>query len=242
MRILLFTFVIFGFCSCSGISKKDLPNLEGEWIYTRETARHSRQDVGLKFDNDTLSIITNSGFWQEGKYELNQDTVNVEGFGGAITRYLILDYHQDTLTLTRGSYAEKLYNRRLEYSPNLKFYKIKFKTDRCYGYCPEFMMTLDRNGDVNFEGIRNTKHVGDTKFTIDTHALQTIDSLFKWSYIDGLDTTELYAAVDDWAMSITFYYNKDRVVTVSGTSTQMPYRLKRIIWRLTDEVRKKGLI
>ena len=242
MKLLLTIIVILEFCACSEVSREELPDLEGEWMYTKETANISGDDVGLKFEDDTVYVIRNSGLWQEGKYTLKQGEVDVVGFGGIKTKYFILNHLPDTVKISRGNHVEKLYSRRLEYNPNLKFDKIIFNAGGCYGECPEFIMTLYGDGDVNFQGTTNTKSLGNTKFKVETRALQTIDSLFKWSYIDSLDATKDYGAVDGWGMEITFYYTENRVKTINGTSMEMPFRLKKIIRWLTDEARKKDLI
>ena len=243
MKILLGIIGIYGFCSCSfGVRQQNVVSLEGEWILVEDTTEIFSHDLGLKFRDDTLLTIRNSGLWQEGKYTLKHDTVYIEGFGGQISTYLILDHVRDTLTLFRHGKIEKLYNRQLEYDPSLKFDKIILKTRGCYGDCPEFVMSIHYDGKVNFKGVRNAKFIGDKEFKMDGKKVHRIDSLFKWSFITRLDTAEYYGAVDGWAMNVMFYYNGNKVTTVKGTSMEMPVRLKRIIGILTNDVREKELI
>jgi len=243
MKILLAIIGICGFFSCTtGFKEGDMVSLEGEWIFIEDTTEIFGHDLGLKFRDDTLLTIRNSGLWQEGKYTLKQDTVYIEGFRGQISTYLIRNHVLDTLTLFRHGRIEKLYNRRLEYDPDLKFDKIILETKGCYGNCPEFMLTIHNDGNVNFRGIRNAKYIGEKEFKMERQNLHKIDTLFKWSFITRLDTSEFYGAVDGWAMDITFYYNGNNVSTVKGTSMEMPFRLKRIVGRLTNDLRVRGLI
>lgn len=219
-----------------------MPTLEGEWIYTTETARINGDDVGVKFSDGNLLIIRNSGLWQEGKYALSQDTIYIEKFGGVRSRYLINSYQSDSLTFSRGNHPVKLYSRRLEYNPDLKFDKIILETGGCDANCPKFFMVLNSNGDINFEGIYDSKYIGATNFKMDASAFHEVDSLFKWSYIDNLDTSKDYGFIDGWSINITFYYNGKSIKTITGTYSEMPFRLKGILAILIEVARKRELI
>jgi len=198
--------------------------------------------VGLRFIDDTLYTIRNGGLWQEGKYSVRGDTIYVEGFEGQITAYEILKFNIDSLTLSRYGDSDDYYSRRLEHSPDLKFDRIRLEGGTCFGECPQFAMTVERDGVVDFKGLKNGKFIGVKKYSLEPETIDKIDSLFKWTYINRIDTTDFYGVDDGWSINATFYYNTDQVTKIKGTSSSMPYRIKGIIWILLADLRKKDLI
>ncbi len=244
MRHLIVIIGILGLSACSFFpEEKEKLRLEGDWIYVEDTTGlFSRYDLGLRFRDSTLLTIKKSALHNRGKYSLDQDKILVQEFGGIISSYQIIEHLPDTLTLSHNSKTRKLYNRRLEFNSDLKFEKISLVAGSCFGYCPEFIFTIQSDGKANFKGINNVKLVGDTVFRIENQTLQNIDSLFKRSYIDNLDTTANYWAMDDWSLNITFHYNESKSKTIDGTYMFMPFRLKGIIRRMLTTLVKEELI
>jgi len=244
MRNILFLFILLGLLSCD-VDTDKLSSLEGEWIYIRDSSNviemsKSAHEIGLRFKNDSLYLIKNDGLYLEGKYFLEKNNMNVEVFGGKISKYTIRKHSRDTLWLM-GKLGGELYNRKLEFNPNLKFEKIILKSGICYGNCPEFQIVLNKNGNVDFTGFNNVKLIGTKHFSM-SNKIQKIDSIFKLSNIEKSDYTGSFGSIDGWDMNITFYYNDSKIKSIKGTYFSMPYRIKGIINILINEVEKKEMI
>nr|WKN39153.1 DUF6438 domain-containing protein [Tunicatimonas sp. TK19036] len=234
---------MWSICACAGRVNQDQLTLEGDWIYIKDSSEISTiTDAGLRFSNDTLLPLGSSMFWPSSHYILKQDSIIFEDFDGKKSFYLILNHQPDSLTLSLNGHIERYYNRQLEYNSRLQLDSIILKTGWCFGDCPEFTMTFHPSGSSQFRGIRDTKFIGERKLTVERDRLNKIDSLFKWSYIDHLDTTEYYSAIDGWSTGIILYYNENQVKRVEGTMMNMPFRLKPIIWELVVFLKEEKMI
>ena len=241
-RGLLVMIGLCSICSCTTSREKEELRLDGDWMYLKDTTEIVVNYVGLRFLDDTLFTIKNGGLWQEGRYFLRGDTVYVEEFGGKLTTYEVLKFSADSLRISRYGHSDDYYSRRLEFNPELEFNEIKLEGGTCFGECPHFVMTVERNGEVNFKGLKNGKFIGNKEYLIEKEKINKIDSLFKWSYINKIDTTDFYGEDDGWSINITFYYNNGQVTTIKGTRNSMPFRLYGIIWTLLEDLRKRDLI
>lgn len=179
-------------------------------------------------------------FWPQSQYIVNQDTVFIEELDGSESFYLIHNHTSDSLILSRDGHTERYYNRRLEYNLALKLDSITLETGECFGDCPRFMMTVHQDGTVEFEGFEHTKVLG--KKALKMKNLDKLDSLFRWSYIDHLDTTKNYGVIDGWSTNIAFHYNERNTAKVNGTMMDMPFRLRELIAELTNLLYTNGLI
>ena len=72
--------------------------------------------------------------------------------------------------------------------------------------------------------------------------LDKLDSLFRWSYIDHVDSTKNYGVIDGWSTNIAFHYNERNTAKVNGTMMDMPFRLRELIAELTNLLYTNGLI
>jgi hypothetical protein len=64
--------------------------------------------------------------------------------------------------------------------------RIDFKTDRCFGTCPVFEMTIDKNFDVEYNGLEFVDKKGKYKLRINTQDWDYITSLIRNLKIEDL--------------------------------------------------------
>ena len=136
----------------------------------------------------------------------------------------------------------RYYNRTLEFKENLRFQKITLQGGQCFGECPEFYLTIDDKGNTEFKGLENSKFQGTKNYSIDTPTKDKIDSLFQWTNINNIDTTDYYGSDDGWSLTITFQYRDNELRRIKGTYSSMPHRLKGMIRTILDDLRKRGLV
>ncbi|MEM6845638.1 MAG: DUF6438 domain-containing protein [Bacteroidota bacterium] len=239
----LVVLVILSLYACATNKNEDKVSLEGDWVLIQDTTKiFSGSDVGLRFAGDTISSLGNPVFLPQSPYRLKQDTIFFKDINGAELSYYILNHTPDSLILSRNGHTENYYNRQLEYNPDLELDSTILKTGWCFGECPNFTMVVHQDGTVHFEGFEHTKVVGKKELKMEKESLDKLDSLFKWSYIDHLDTTRNYGAIDGWSTYITFHYNERNTAKVNGTMMEMPFRLSELIAELTNFLQANELI
>ncbi len=227
--------------SCSNVQNVESPKIDGDWMCSGTNSDFGDDYLGLRFKDDTLYTIHDNGLIQEGKYSIIGDTLVVEEFGGRINKNRrIASLTKDSLSITNG--FGKYYSRRLEFSKELKLDSLELIAGVCFGDCPEFRLVMAGDGLIRFVPINNCRVTAETHFVLKPSTMSQIDSLFKWSYINKLDTNKVYRAIDDWRFDIEIVYNDDQRVKVKTTQSHIPFRLKRMIYIVTNEVRRKGLI
>ena len=238
-------FLILGliFITCSSELRTEVPDIDGDWIFIDNPEEITINYSGLRFDGDTLYTINDSGITQEGKFLVSGDTIIVWEFGEKINKERrIKKLTKDSLVLTGSTFDEKYYSRKLEFTENLVFNDLRLVSDGCLGNCPEFIVRLSDSGLIQFKPIMYCKVTRVREFTLDTKKKNTIDSLFKWSYIQKLDTTKDYGVVDDWGFDIEVIYNDGQTIKFTTSSSKFPFRLKKIFGLLIDELHETGCI
>jgi len=239
------TQLIFGLLiivSCTPTETEKITWFESDWIFVRDTSKFQFDPryIGLRFRNDTLITISDLWLTHEGRYSVNGKKIQV--FDEDSTDFEIIKLTKDSLILYGYTDTLKYYNRILEFDKNLRFQKITLQGGQCFGECPEFYLTMDDKGNTEFKGLENSKFQGTKSYLIDVQTKHRIDSLFKWSNINNIDTTDYYGSDDDWSLTITFQYGDNELRRIRGTHSSMPHRLKGIIRTLLDDLRKKGLV
>jgi len=239
------TQLIFGLLiivSCTPTKTEKITWFESDWIFVRDTSKFQFDPryIGLRFRNDTLTTISDLWLTHEGRYLINENKIKV--FDEDSTDFKIIKLTKDSLILLGYNDTLRYYNRTLEFDKDLMFQKLTLQGGQCFGECPEFELTMDDKGNAEFNGRENSKFQGTKNFSIDDKTKSKIDSLFKWSNINNIDTTDYYGSVDDWSLTITFSYGDNEVRRIKGTRGSMPHRLKGIIRTLLDDLRKKGLV
>jgi hypothetical protein len=229
--------------SCAPKKTNETKWFEADWIFVRDSSNYFNFDpryIGLRFQKDTLITISDLWLTDEGRYLVNNDKIQV--FDEDSTNFQIIKLTKDSLILLGYIDTLRYYNRALEFDKDLKFQRITLQGGKCFGECPEFYLTMDDKGNTEFKGLENSKFQGTKSYSIDYVAKHRIDSLFKWSNIKNIDTTDYYASEDGWSLTITFHYGENQLKRIRGTHSSMPHRLKGIIRTLLDDLRKRGLV
>jgi hypothetical protein len=225
--------IVLSFYSCSSSIQKDSNMLEGDWMQEVSSINSSQDEVGLKFRDDTLWTIKSSGLWQKGKCTIKDDTIFVEEYNKKISKIFIQKHTVDSLNLFINSKLVNYYRRRLDYDSSLSFKKIILKTGGCYGNCSKLKIILDSCRYVDFMKYSNNKVINRQKFRLSYSEFAFVDSLFKQSCINKIDTCDYYGAHDDWEITIEFDYN-NKSKTIRGTYNFMPYRIIGIVKYLVN--------
>lgn len=237
MRLLIIGLLFIG---CSTKYGTDKPTIDGDWIFVDNPDEITIDYLGLKFKDDTLYTIADRGLTQEGKFTISGDTIVVEEFGNIINKQRrIKTFTSDSLILTDG---DKYYSRKLEFTDSLKFNEINILTGVCFGNCPQFSLSLADNGLIHFKPIADCKVTTEKEFMLDSKHKAKIDSLFKWTYLQRLDTSKVYGATDDWSMDIKISYNDGQRIELKTTRSRIPFRLKWIFGTIFSSLREKELI
>jgi hypothetical protein len=229
--------------SCTPTKTDETGWFETDWIFVRDSSNYFNFDpryIGLRFRNDTLITISDLWLTHEGRYSVNGNQIQV--FDEDTTDFEIIKLTKDSLILFGYTDTLKYYNRTLEFDQELRFQKITLQGGQCFGECPEFYLTMDDKGNAEFKGLENSKFQGTKIYSIEFQAKNRIDSLFKWSNINNIDTTDFYGSDDDWSLTISFQYGDNELKRIRGTHSSMPLRLKGIIRTLLDDLRKRGLV
>ncbi len=237
MRLLIIGLLFIG---CSTKYEKEKPTIDGDWIFVDNPNEITIDYYGLRFKDDTLYTIADRGLTQEGKFIVSGDTIIVEEFGNIINKQRrIKTFTSDSLILTSG---DKYYSRKLEFTDSLKFNEINILAGYCFGNCPQFSLKLTDKGLIHFKPIADCKVATEQEFKLDSKQKTKIDSLFKWTYLQKLDTTRVYGAIDDWSIDMEIIYNNRQRVELKTTRSQIPFRLKWIFGTIFNSLREKELI
>jgi hypothetical protein len=226
---------------CSTANPSSQHTINGDWILMEYPEGVAIGPVGLRFMEDTMFTITNGGLINEGTFLMSEDTLIVRGFEEEIDKKRVKRLTSDTLVLMDFYLDQKYYSRKLEFTENLELDHLKIVAGTCYGDCPKFTLTLSRTGLIDFKPKLNCRTKEDVEFKIDQNKMNRIDSLFKWTYLQKLDTTGEYGAVDDWEFEIAIAYNK-QTIKIRATHDYVPYRLKEIFHMIVDELTTRNLI
>lgn len=241
MRILIVGLI---FISCTIKHETETPTVDGDWIYVENERELPFDYLGIRFEHDTLYSINGGWFTREGKFAIKGDTIIVEEFGNKINKERrIKNLTKDSLIIMSGRSDEKYYSRNLEFTDSLKLNELNIIAGECYGECPEFILKLTSDGLIQFKPIRYCKTTKETKFILDTKRKNKIDSLFKWTYVQKLDTSKIFRSdVDGWAIEIKINYNNGQMTEFRTTDLQVPFRLRRIYGILIKSLIENGLI
>ena len=229
--------------SCTPTKSDETKWFETDWILVRDSSNYFHFDpryIGLRFLDDTLVTISDLWLTHEGRYSVKGNQIQV--FDDDSTGFQIIKLTKDSLILLSYRDTLRYYNRTLEFEKDLRFQKITLQGGQCFGECPEFYLTIDDKGGAEFKGLENSKFQGTKNYSIDVETKNKIDSLFKWTNINNIDTTDYYGSEDGWTLTITFQYGDNERRRIKGTDGSMPHRLKGIIKTILDDLRKRELV
>lgn len=239
----LLFFGLFILASCSDQETETSATLESEWIQVdnQSNVLFDSANIGLVFRRDTLWSTSNRGWFNQGQYVIDRDKIVLTSKTES-AEWTIHLLNRDSLTILTRKGDYEFYNRRLEFDKSLKYEKITLHAGVCFGGCQSFDVELNNEGNVKFKRLEKGNVVDSSEYLIDIKTKEEIDSLFKQSQIESIDSSMFYGWFDDWDMKIKFEYSDNNLKEVSGTRSYMPYRLHPIIGTLISDLRKRGLI
>ncbi len=226
--------------SCGNISAQS-KMLIGEWMYAPSSLTMYDDRIGLELTDSAFYFIYNGVSLQDGNYIISNDSVKVSWEGKDRGSYKIVKLTEDSLILNSSGEIKRLYSRKIDFNPELKLEGIAFTAGLCFGLCPEFELNYDSKGMIHFKLLSKEKFHVDTSYALTNNKVLRIDSLFKFSKIETLDTTQFFGA-DDWLMNITFTYDGDKHTRIHGTFMEMPYRIQSILHLFIEDLKEKELI
>lgn len=220
-----------------------MPTVDGDWIFIENPNEITHDYLGLRFESDTLYTIHGGGLTLEGQFTIDGDIIVVREFGDKINKLRrIKKLTNDSLIVAGSAFDEKYYSRKLEFTDSLRLNELTILAGDCFGDCPQFSLKLNDNGLIQFKPILDCKVTNETDFTLDSKKKNKIDSLFKWTYLQKLDTSKVYSALDDWDIGMEIKYNNGQKIEFRTTRSQIPFRLKWIFGILINSLKENGLI
>lgn len=113
------------------------------------------------------------------------------------------------------------YNNFIEYNPkpttDFTFNQLKFKTDQCFGECPIFEMTINKDRTATYKAIRFNDETGNFKGTIPTKEFNELLSLLKYIQLDKLNNEYAVNWTDDQTVTTEVEFNgKTKVISDYG--------------------------
>lgn len=244
--LLAFTFLIFG---CKREKKESHTQLIGEWSKIEEEQNNDfppppiYRPFGISFSDKEIEFF--NGFVQykmdsvSGKrkkiykglstdYDIIKDSIFIKDpfsqkwkFKWKINKVL-----QDTLVLERNdSTFVKL--KRIKPVVNINFDQIIFSRSGCYGSCPIIDISVNKNGEVYFQGEGYVNPLGFYKSKIDSLQVNQIFTKFGKANIDTLSNEYAVGHTDDESITTTFIKNGQIVKTIHDYGKAGP---KELVW------------
>jgi len=227
--------------SACSTTKNHKFNFAGDWMRDMNVIDGDSSKIGAMFIDDTLYWIEDDGIYEFGGYTIKVDSIFVKDFQDNIFKYVILKSTKDSLVLLADGKIMSFHNRLLEYDKDLKFSRITIDAEWCYGDCPEFTLSIDSTGNVDFAKIVDKQRTNQKSFILKDQELNSIDSLFKSSCINKTNPKHYRSADDGWKMKISFDYDNKTTVFVS-TWGNLPYRITLLIKDIFKDLSKRKLI
>jgi hypothetical protein len=210
--------------SCNRKEPVTSPDIEGEWVYVDNEERYFKDYQGIRFSGGEYFTIGRSGPTLIGKYEFRRDSIIVDDSSTKLM-FRIQKHTADSLLLNSEHGLSTFYNRKTEYNPELSLNELNIQAGACFGECPEF--TLNINSDsIRFLPIKDCNIDRKASIKTDPATWKKLDSLFRWSRVQQIDTASRFMIIDDWAINLSVSYNKSQHIEIKGTYDGLPYRLR----------------
>lgn len=238
MKYLTLIFITFFQCS----AKDEITILiEGDWIEVNEETEWIYDWSGLKFENGTAYRISDFGTLKKGPYSIVENRLIIDEFD-EVLEFTILNLTEDSLKIELNGKVSQYYSRKLEYDKELKFNSISISTHKCMDSCWEFDYRLESDGFELFDGKYNTQTLGIKEGKMNNKKLMKLDSLFKWSNINRLESERVAVpSVDGWLIYFDINYNDNKSISFSTTDFEIPYRIKLIFHLIEKHLKEEGL-
>ncbi|MCK0192996.1 DUF6438 domain-containing protein [Arenibacter sp. F20364] len=235
---ILFSVAIF--TSCNSTSKDNVKEkfqkekLIGEWKRIENKGENFifHNPIGIGFSNDSIEFLhgmyksyldTNINkkrikyFGNSTSFKITNDSILFKNPPSYSWRFFksIIKIKQDTLyVLGSDSIIEKFEKLKYDLDNKITFDKILFTRSGCYGTCPKLNISINKNGDIYFNGIRYTDSIGIYKGKL--NKLRT-DKVFKKFQKANITNIASYYAVnhtDDEIIRTSFYAKDSLLKTI----------------------------
>jgi hypothetical protein len=134
----------------------------------------------------------------------------------AIPRKIII--HQSNQPEKRIDTLIFKFNRFIEYNPgpavDFDFEEIKFKTDRCFGRCPVFEMTVKEDRSATYHAIEYNEETGEYHGQITKKEFEELMAMLKYLKIDELNYKYEVSWTDDQTATTEITYGKKKKIIV----------------------------
>lgn len=180
---------------------------------------------------DTLILI--SYFDEYKEFYINNDTLYVEEINKSKknTKFYIELLNQDSLVLIPISSLPKnryFLSRLKTFSSVYDFEKVKLTSTPCEGDCPVLNISVDKAGNVVYEGIQNVAKRGLFHFKLNKSQQEYFMNKIGALNFKALDSLKASNIADNTVYQLEFYYN-DEISEIKTDAVDAPPALKLLI-------------
>jgi len=249
IHIFLLALFVFG-CKQNNQSELTKKSLQGNWAKVKivesefyNIRPYSYTPFGLGFDNDSIDFFR--GFL---KYERDSITHKTNiNFRGNHTKYKLKDdslfiknpflnkwdykwqisiTKKDTLVLKKNdSIVYKLIKQKYDSDNLTEFDQVIFSRSGCYGRCPIIDISLDKNGNVLFQGEGYVNPLGFYKSIVNKKSTDFIFNKFKNADIIDLSNDYADGPTDGESITTTFIKKGKIIKTIYDYRKSAPREL-----------------
>ena len=208
--------------------------LNGDWkrIESKEDNIYFFNPIGIGFSNDSIEFLhgmyksyldTNTGkkrlkyYGNSAVFKVSRDSILYKNPPSFYWKYWrsIIKIKKDTLYLLReDGIIEKYEKLYYDLDNLLKIDQIILTRSGCYGSCPKLNISINRNGNLNFNGIRYTDSIGFYKGQLTESLTEKVFRKFQIANIENLDGYYSVNHTDDEVIRTSFFVADSLVKTV----------------------------
>lgn len=219
-------------CACNQHSTKPVPVnttlLQGDWV----------NDIHIISVYDTL--ILTSYFGNYHKFDLINDTLHIRKSNGEVLKkYYVESVNKDSLilepitTTLNKEYDKYLLHKLRTLEGATGFEKVNFTSTACEGGCPAMKVSIDKFGNLVYEGLYNVSKKGLYNYRFSEEQQEYFINKIRALSVDDLDSTYSSNIADNPVFELEFQYeNKVKKVRTDGVGA--PPALKLFITYLTN--------
>ena len=194
------------------------------------------QNVIIDEGNNGFKLIRNIINFDECEYikpikvqdknELRIRKVNLPfDFDDNIEKYTKID----TLTYKYGSFIEL--NDKVIIDNKIK--NIEFKTDYCFGTCPVFKLTINKNSLAEFDGIESTKFKGKSIKQLNQKSVDEIFNMLNYIKVTKLNDYYEVNYTDAQTVTLDIFFENGTVKKIKDYGLSGTYGLTALYSKLT---------
>ncbi|WP_196890309.1 DUF6438 domain-containing protein [Aureivirga sp. CE67] len=179
-----------------------------------------RDSISGKRINDYKGLYTSYNIRKESIFIKDPFSQNWE------FKWTINQISKDTLVLERSD-STFIKLKKIKPNENINFDQIVFSRSGCFGSCPIIDISINKNGEVYFQGERYVSPLGFYKSKIDSTQISQIFSKFGRANIDSLSNGYTIGRPDNESVTTTFIKNGQILKTIDDYGRAGP---KELIW------------